>query len=180
MRWPISSGKRPLDEEEERLWRLVTRGDAPLKKRKRVVTTPVAPKTRIGNTTSAPPLPPISVRELGALATGFYAGIDKNTADRFRKGKTTIDATLDLHGMTREQAHYALSSFIHAQYTLGSRCLLVITGKGYRGEGQGVLRELLPHWLDEPSLRPFILALDVAKPPHGGSGAFYVLLRRKR
>jgi DNA-nicking Smr family endonuclease len=105
---------------------------------------------------------------------GAYAGIDRNTADRFRKGKYPLDASLDLHGMSREQAHMALSQFVYAHHELGARCLLVITGKGT------VLRELLPNWLDEPRLRPFVLALDEAKQQHGGSGAYYVLLRRKR
>ncbi|MBY0407454.1 MAG: Smr/MutS family protein, partial [Rickettsiales bacterium] len=47
-------------------------------------------------------------------------------------------------------------------------------------EERGVLREMLPQWLTEPGLRPLVLAYDTAKPQHGGSGAYYILLRRKR
>lgn len=118
------------------------------------------------------------------LSLGAYAGIDRNTADRFRKGELVLDGTVDLHGMSREKAHVAISGFIHAHYARGSRCLLAITGKGVKKNGEdeerGVLREMLPRWLEEPGLRPLILACDVAKPKHGGSGAFYILLRRKR
>ena len=115
---------------------------------------------------------------------GAYAGIDRNTAERFRKGESFIDGTIDLHGMSREKAHIALCRFLGAHYERGSRCLLVITGKGSKNQSgemqRGVLREMLPAWLDEPGLRGIVLAFDVAKPKHGGSGAYYVLLRRKR
>lgn len=119
------------------------------------------------------------------LMLGGYAGIDRNTADRFRKGELEMDGVVDLHGMSREKAHRAVSGFIHAHYMRGSRCLLAITGKGFKkgadGEVQpGVLRELLPQWLTEPGLRPLVLACDVAKQKHGGVGAYYILLRRKR
>jgi len=113
------------------------------------------------------------------LAKGAYADIDRNTAERFRKGDYPIDANLDLHGMTRDKAHGALVTFIESHYARGSRCLLVITGKG-RGENMGVLREALPSWLQTPALRPMILAFDMAKQKHGGAGAYYILLKRKR
>ena len=116
------------------------------------------------------------------LTCGAYAGIDRNTADRFRKGELPLDGTIDLHGMTREKAHIALSGFMRGHWERGSRCVLVITGKGASPsqENRGILREMFPQWLAEPGIKPMILAFDIAKPKHGGSGAFYVLLRRKR
>jgi len=135
-------------------------------------------------TRRAAPPPAAPAPAPAALEQGNYAGIDRKTAERFRKGKYAIDAALDLHGLTRERAYHALSSFVQGQYAHGSRCLLVITGKGLRGKGEaeerGVLRELLPRWLDEPALRPLILALESARPQHGGGGAYYLLLKRKR
>jgi DNA-nicking Smr family endonuclease len=58
------------------------------------------------------------------------------------------------------------------------RMLLVVTGKGR--DGVGVLRQSLPLWLNAPSIRPFVLAFDVASRKDGGEGAFYVLLKRQR
>jgi DNA-nicking Smr family endonuclease len=81
--------------------------------------------------------------------------------------------------MTREVAYQALVEFLQRHYARQSRCLLIITGKGSAETG-GVLRAALPRWLDEPGIKSLILALDVARPKHGGSGAYYVLLRRKR
>ncbi|PKU23510.1 Smr/MutS family protein, partial [Telmatospirillum siberiense] len=106
-------------------------------------------------------------------------GLDKSTAGRFAKGMMEIDATIDLHGLTQPVAHAALSRFVSGSADLGRRCLLVITGKGNR-EGSGVLRAEVPRWLSEPSLRAQILAFTPAQPKHGGGGALYVLLKRRR
>lgn len=168
--------KRILSEEEKKLWKLVTEGDRKLGEKQVKVT--AAPKGY-----KAAPLPDAipakPVRRLPAApAQGRYADIDKNTADKFRKGHYPIDATLDLHGMTSEKARAALLGFIAAQHRRGHRCLLIVTGKGRSGEG--VLKAAFPRWLAEDALSPMILAFDAAKARHGGSGAFYVLLRRKR
>jgi DNA-nicking Smr family endonuclease len=113
------------------------------------------------------------------LDHGKTAGIDRRTADRMTKGEMVIDGRLDLHGMYQDAAHAALRGFVMASSNMGRRCLLVITGKGNR-EGSGVLRQEVPRWLNEPALRPFVLAFSYAKPQHGGEGALYVLLKRHR
>jgi len=104
------------------------------------------------------------------------AGIDRATLQRLERGHYPIAARLDLHGMTQEEAHRALSAAIAAARAAGRRCLLVITGHG-RMSG-GVLRHAVPRWLDEPGLRRHLLATAPARPEHGGHGALYVLLRR--
>lgn len=169
--------KRPLSEEEQRLWKQVTRDV------KKIIASPVPPASPMGearikvqpNRTASPPIIPRQGARLGELSVGAYADIDRNTAERFRKGEKAIDATLDLHGMTSAKAHHGLVAFLHNGYERGHRTLLVITGKG-----NGILRDALPAWLAAPELRPLILALDVAKQKHGGSGAYYILLRRRR
>jgi len=115
-------------------------------------------------------------------------GLDKRTAERLRRGQLAIEARLDLHGMTQDEAHGALFSFLARSEAQGLRCLLVITGKGvrrsdghdFRGEAIGVLKHAVPRWLGEAGQRRRILALAPAQPKHGGSGALYVLLRRQR
>jgi DNA-nicking Smr family endonuclease len=118
-------------------------------------------------------------------------GLDKRTAERLRKGKMDIDGKLDLHGLTRAEAHRRLRSFITAQQIQGKRCVLVITGKGssrqktddapfMAPERIGVLREAVPKWLTAPDLRHLVIDIRNAQPKHGGSGALYVLLRRSR
>ena len=101
-------------------------------------------------------------------------GLDRRSAQRLKRGRTAIDARLDLHGMTQSEAHRALAAFLaHAQKS-GLRVVLVITGKS------GVLYGAVPHWLGEGDNRGRVLASGRARPPHGGEGALYVFLRRKR
>ena len=123
---------------------------------------PVAPKP------AAPP-----------LERGKVAGVDKRQAERLKRGKTEIEGRIDLHGMTLENAHRRLTDFLEDAQDAGKRAVLVVTGKGVR-EGTGVIRMQVPRWLNEPRLRPLVLAYEYAQPKDGGMGALYILLRRKR
>ena len=107
------------------------------------------------------------------------AGLDRRSAQRLRRGRMRIEARLDLHGMTQDEAHGALLRFIAQASVDGLRAVLVITGKGSR-DAEGVLRRAAPRWLAEPACRALVLALEEAQPKHGGGGALYVLLRRRR
>ncbi len=109
------------------------------------------------------------------LRQGEKAGIDSRTKRRLSRGEVPIESRLDLHGMTAARAHKQLSQFIEWTTHAGYRCVLVITGKG-----SGVLHGNVPNWLKQPPLSCHVLALAEARPKDGGSGAFYVLLRRKR
>jgi DNA-nicking Smr family endonuclease len=108
-----------------------------------------------------------------------YAGIDRSNAERLKRGLHKIEARLDLHGMTQAEAHQVLTGFIRASRDAGRRCVLVITGRGLSPNGPGVLKSAVPRWLAEPELRHQVLATAAAQPRHGGTGAIYVLLRRR-
>ena len=117
-------------------------------------------------------------------------GIDRRTEDKFRKGLMPLEARLDLHGLTLREAEPAVKEFIRLQQASGRRCVLIITGKGQGASGhedrawyespKGQLRHNLKHWLDAPDIKPLILSVAPAQRQHGGAGAFYILLRRKR
>lgn len=138
------------------------------------------PRKRDTGVQSVPPgpLPAPTPAPPPELAPGVTPGLDRRTANRLRRGRLTVDGRLDLHGMTQVEAHIALSAFVEASAARGRRCLLVITGKGTRGEG--VLRRLVPRWLNDDPLRRHLLAIEAAQPEDGGSGALYILLKRKR
>jgi DNA-nicking Smr family endonuclease len=146
---------------DNELWRAAMRGVRPL----------AARKTAARSAPSRPPAPPCAApAEKGTLM------LDRR---RFaRAGGTAVEARLDLHGLTQEEAHRALTRFIEASARAGLRQVLVITGKGRQGEG--VLRGVVPRWLAEDSLRGRILAASPAAPRDGGSGALYLRLRRAR
>ena len=121
---------------------------------------------------AAKPFPP--------LAPDASPGLDRRTAERFRGGGLPIEARLDLHGMTQEEAHRALDAFLARAARAEKRCVLVITGKGGRSSGGGVLRAAVPRWLNEAPNRARLLAFTPARPQHGGAGALYLLLKRRR
>ena len=115
------------------------------------------------------------------LELGNMASVDGNVAASLKRGKYPVDRTIDLHGMTKEQAYHALRQAILSALASGGRCLLVITGKGKVAENKGgVIRASLASWLNSEELRPYILTFSHAAPKDGGTGAVYILLRRAR
>ena len=118
-------------------------------------------------------------KRVNAHQSSFKAkDVDGRTLDRLRKGKTKIEARLDLHGYTQSEAHVALNGFIKNAYNQGKRCVLVVTGKGR--EGPGVLYQKVPQWLQQGEIGPLVLQSVHATQSDGGKGALYVLLRRRR
>jgi len=120
--------------------------------------------------------------------------IDRRARRRLAKGRMAIDSRLDLHGLDQVRAFDRLRGHLTAASTRGERCVLVITGKGgrrfdRRGEmprswradmatSSGVLKRMVPLWLESPELAPLVHAYASAEVQHGGEGALYVLLRR--
>jgi len=121
-------------------------------------------------------VPPRSPPARVAPPLDHFAGLDRASAERLKRGRYPIEARLDLHGMTQDEAHRALSGFVTRSRAVGRRVVLVITGHG-RISG-GVLKAAVPRWLNEPGLRRHLLATTRAQPRDGGAGALYLLLRK--
>jgi len=178
--------RRVLTPDEARIWRAVASSVTPLPGRQLPDAEPEAvaaepqpspPPKAPSFLTPKPVQPP--PRVLPNLGLGATPGLDKRSAERMKKGEMEIDGRLDLHGMTQDSAHAHLLAFIQRAYDSGRRCVLVITGKGNR-EGTGILRANTPRWLNQSPCRERILGFSYAKPHHGGEGALYVLIKRKR
>ncbi|MCU0829806.1 MAG: Smr/MutS family protein [Tabrizicola sp.] len=112
--------------------------------------------------------------------------MDAKTHGKMTRGKLAPEARIDLHGLTLAEAHPELIRFILNAQAQGMRLVLVITGKGKRHEDlgpipqrMGALRHQVPHWLHLPPLGPAVLQVSEAHLKHGGSGAYYVYLRRR-
>jgi len=99
---------------------------------------------------------------------------DKKT----RRGKVEIDTKIDLHDLTRDAAFDAFRRVIIRSYNQNLNCVLVVTGKGMRG--QGVLRQSFTQWVDDPDIRHIISEYAPAHFRHGGSGAWYVFLKSRK
>lgn len=110
--------------------------------------------------------------------------MDPKTHTRMLRGKLAPQSRIDLHGMTLAEAHPELIRFILNAQDEGLRLVLVITGKGKMTHDPvprpiGALRHQVPHWLRLPPLSLAVQQVAEAHLKHGGSGAFYVYLRRR-
>ena len=185
--------KGPMDvsPEDLALWRKVTSGVQPLKKQSMrlqdagiIGETNYTDQPQVSQRTGASQLPratpvelPVS-RKLPELSHGKAPGLDKSTAKKLRRGKVPIEGSIDLHGMTTAQAHPALDRFLASSMASGKRCVSVVTGKGYRGEG--ILRAEVPRWLNQSPNRERVLSFSYGTPNQGGTGALIVMLKRMR
>jgi len=108
---------------------------------------------------------------------------DRDVDRALAKGRRAPQAKLDLHGMTLVAAERAVSRFIADASERDLRVVLIVTGKGLRLEGGrmfgGRIRAEFPGWLERTENRAQVAGVRPAHPRHGGSGAFYVLLRRR-
>jgi DNA-nicking Smr family endonuclease len=184
------ASRRDLSPEDATLWRHVVRNVNPFHT-SRHPTEETVPEPPPVEAKKSPvqrlrePAPLVAPAPQPALAVGKVVDMDKRTARRLKRGELPVDGRIDLHGLTLDQAHGALTSYLRGAHNRGARCVVVVTGKGKGGEGPngektGKIRRETPHWLNQSALRPLVLAVTEARTHDGGTGAFYVLLKRKR
>lgn len=116
-----------------------------------------------------------------------FTGIHRRLEQKMLRGQIKIDSTLDLHGMTQEEAKDATVNFVKMAKKNNLNIVLIITGKGiskdnkddgYRNRyARGVLNQNLPNWLKLPQIRNDINGYRYANIRHGGEGAYYILLK---
>ncbi len=172
------SRRQGLSEQDRATWALYVRHILPMAG----VSVPDAPAEPVPPPPSTPrPVAPAvlpAVQRLTPVMIGHHPpGVDKATWHRFRAGKLAATRTLDLHGRTAQRAFSALREFLGSAHAEKLRCVEVITGRG-SGETGGVIRREFPLWLNQPELRPLVLA---AAHPHAANlGSVRLLLRRVR
>ena len=177
---------------EDKLWKQVTESVTPLKDRP--TPAPLPPRKRFVKNAEGQNLP----KDWGKNTTPPANTIDKNTQRKLTKGNLSIDRTLDLHDHTQDRAYDRLKHALVEGVSSGAKCILVITGKGGAERksldsggassrtrmdfalGTGTLKRMVPLWLNSADLAPMVHSYDWAHKMHGGEGALYVLLRRKR
>ncbi len=110
---------------------------------------------------------------------GAVRGFDANVMRKLRTGDFTVQAHLDLHGLTRDDAKLAVEGFINKSRIAGHRCVLIVTGRGLNSADQvPVLKAGVQQWLSRGRPAKQVLGFCSARPKDGGTGAVYVLLRR--
>jgi DNA-nicking Smr family endonuclease len=176
------SRRRPLSDEENALWTGFTRSIKPLHCVSRSAKSAAEKKPQ-----ATPPEPlrsPARQEPPPQKKAPPLAPLGRRLKQRVARGRESIDARLDLHGLTRAEAHAALLRFLERAQADGVKIALVVTGKG-RGKGpdqrgNGVLKRQVPIWLSLPEFRSFVVGFEDAHFGHGGEGALYVRLRRAR
>ncbi len=119
-----------------------------------------------------------------AKPTEDQGGLDSHWERRIRGGGLQPEFTLDLHGLTLDQAYARLGSGIGQARAMNARVVLVIAGKprpveaADRGSSRGAIRAKLLDWLAAGPHGGSIAAIRKAHRRHGGEGALYVVLRR--
>lgn len=197
--------RRKLTEDEIDLWKKVASQTERLSPAaKSVPPYPPQPKPKAKQAREPQAPPPLERFEIGSQArskpvkhdlkpslarslASEPVQMDEKAFRRMKRGKLRPEGRLDLHGMRIDAAHPALTRFILSAQGAGKRLVLVITGKGKdRDEPgpmpvpRGVLRHKVPQWLSLPPLAQAVLQVTPAHASHGGSGAYYVYLRRSR
>ena len=97
---------------------------------------------------------------------------------KLRKGAFSVQAELDLHGLSRKDARLELEGFIEECRRHSRTCVRIVHGKGnHSRDGVPVLKGLVQRWLSHRRLSRQLVAYASARPVDGGAGAIYVLLR---
>lgn len=199
--------KRPkaLSDDDKALWKKVAESTTRLRPAKPVIPTeehpqpsnprqkqpkPIKvehPKFRLGERAGTRATPHDLSPSIRDRVAAHPVAMDRKTFGKMKKGRISPEARIDLHGMTIAQAHPMLTRFILNAVDADRRLVLVITGKGkHKDDGgpipvrHGVLRHQVPHWLNTAPLRQHVLQITEAHLKHGGQGAYYVYLRRRR
>lgn len=194
--------RRKLRPDELELWQLVARSAEKLPGRKMAPETPAPKPAKLRK--QIVPRDPVESFTFGTRAPtpqerhDFFAStsdrlaqdpvrMDAKAFGRLKRGKLQPEARIDLHGMTLDQAHRELAGFILGTQMRGFRLVLVITGKGMREDPhdpmprrRGVLKTQVPQWLRMPPLSACVLQVSEAHIKHGGGGAYYVYLKKRR
>ncbi|MHA7872289.1 MAG: Smr/MutS family protein [Hyphococcus sp.] len=186
--------KRTLSSEERALWRRALRDVTPLDSQSADIVAnahdrevplgvseplPAHRRTLLDSTSPSRPAAP--------TADDVFRSGDPRFDRHVRRGRMAIDGVLDLHGHTQASARAALLRFLAHARAQNHRCVLVITGKGggvrgavRQGAGRGVLRARFRDWMHEGPFREHVARASAAHAKHGGDGAFYVFLKRRR
>ena len=81
---------------------------------------------------------------------------------------------LDLHGLTLQEAHVTVLKFITLHFSLSSKSILIITGKGLKGEGK--IKKEISLWLETPKFKEKISKYEM----ENEGGAIRVYLKKEK
>ena len=125
----------------------------------------------------------------GTQISNNHLLLDKKIHTKLKHGLLKPERKLDLHGLIYEKAQFHVKEFIYQAYHDEKRLILIVTGKSrkplinesfFSDSRRGVINRSFPIWLESESLKHLILNVTTAHFSHGGDGAYYVYLRKKK
>ena len=123
---------------------------------------------------------PFDIQYTDEYIEGAIVGSDPELLLKLRRGDFSIQAHLDLHGMSAAEGRQSVERFILSSVIQGLRCVLIIHGRGLNSRDHiPILKERMSSWLKCGRLKHLVLAFATAQPCDGGAGAMYVLLRKR-
>lgn len=134
-----------------------------------------ADAVQLANDTGAPFSLSVAAVEPLAVLSFKRSGVQTGVFRKLRLGHYQIEARLDLHRLTVEQALAQIHTFIRDSLEHDIRCVLITHGKGLDRKEPAKLKSCVAAWLPQFDE---VLALHSAQKQHGGAGATYVLLKK--
>lgn len=156
---------------------LAEKSDAPVKARPRAKAKPEEPPSQTA---------PAAKATAARLPSPFESG-DRRLDGKALRGRIAVERTLDLHGLTQNEAAARLLRFLENASADRVKCVRVITGKGAPGPAssdllapeRGVLRRRFLEWVETAPYRGLIARVSSAE-PGARAGAFFVFLKSRR
>ncbi len=188
-------GGRKLGKDERILWGKVARTARPISGRAEdllafdEIEVEPAPKVEAASPLQRKPIPPFPQMVVEAVSglpatdprkDRIHQPLEKPVKRKLTRGRLALEARIDLHGMFQSEAHAVLLDFLIRAHERGLRHVLVITGKGRSMGSDGALKRAVPMWFSKPEYRHLISSYEDASMNHGGDGALYVRLSRRR
>ncbi|MEM6474866.1 MAG: Smr/MutS family protein [Pseudomonadota bacterium] len=193
------SHPRGLTAEEQAAWERLAQSVVPLAGR----SVPTAPSSALRNTTAPvqpqpkpvapkPAQPVPGARKVMAHrlspppARRTHSELDSHWDRKLKAGQVAPDYTLDLHGHTLDAAYDRITSGLDQARAMNARLVLVIAGRSRpvdpadRGSKRGAIRAKLLDWIAASHHADAVVAVRKAHRRHGGEGALYLVLKRRR
>lgn len=177
------------------MWRRIAATVTPLERRANLAPAPIetagpaqpsVPETKPIRASASPPIPAPARREPPPRVPDDKLGLDSSWERKIARGGLDPDFSLDLHGSGLDQAYVRLMHGMAQARAMGARVVLVVTGKprpteaADRGTARGAIRAKIIDWLGASEHAGSIAAIRSAHKRHGGQGALYVVLKKRR
>lgn len=119
------------------------------------------------------------VADTAEYVEGIGYNVNREVAKRLHKGEFSLQGHIDLHGLTVEHARQVFEHFLKESIAAGKRMVLIVHGRGLSSPAAPILKSKVIEWLTTGPWRKWLMAFTSARLCDGGTGATYVLLRKR-